>query len=164
MSVPSTGTRLTGKFTSREVSPGASLKPAVPPACSCAAQQLSTPDKNCGVGWEQPGCAPVLVVGMGVWPCSYAGGCQRASNPSPCWPWSRHPWWWGRSGACREPPGLGGSGKPRCPTVPTTKDCHRLPFCPSLSGNCVLAHVLSPAGRVGACKRFALIWLNSKVG
>lgn len=35
---------------------------------------------------------------------------------------------------------------------------------PSPLQPCVLVHTLSPAGRVGVCKRFALIWLNGKVG
>ena len=54
------------------------------------------------------------------------------------------PRWWGKRGACFESPDCRGYAEPRCPTMPTTEDHHRLPFCPSLpetpcAGTCALA-------------------------
>lgn len=38
--------------------------------------------------------------------------------------------------------------------MPHIEDGHRLPFCPSLYGNCVLEDMLSPTGKVKMCKKF----------
>lgn len=59
------------------------------------------------------------------------------------------------------PSGLGGYLEPHCPAVPQPRTTMGFPSAPAF-GNCVLVHVLSPTGRVGVCKRFALICLNNR--
>lgn len=99
--------------------------------------------------------------------CGRGGGLPwsywKDSGLCPCCPQSWHLWWWGRSGTCCEPLDSRGYMEPTAPPYPPLGTASCL-SAPSPLQPCVLVHMLSPAGRVGACKRFALIWLNGKVG